>query len=339
MRQLIKQGAEVDWRGWDDRTALHAAAESGQSRVIAHLLDSGWSLEARTVSGRTPLSRAADAGHLHTAMCLLLLGAQIDSQDDYMETPLHYASQYGNIDLVQLLLQCGANQEIRNDEGITAEDVAKNDLTRAMFSEYKEKKKQSQIGLLQQAIDDKNYDVAIIFLFRGVTLEGSDNLEKLIQIIKDVKKEDDNFVRALVSHGTELSGISYRNLLALFNVASIRENIENHLIQNVEVTDDSGDTPLHAVAATNNEKLLKLLLNNGASSTQFLQNKRGQIPLEISKNNKYMFRIILIDFLNYALKSPKFSSDEFQNQLGSGYNLFCLKRDFEGNKTLLEFSS
>ena len=59
--------------------------------------------------------------------------------------------------------------------------------------------------------------------------------------------------------------------------------------------------------------------------------------MEISKRNKEMFRIILIDFLNYALKSPKFSSDEFQNQLGSGYDLFCLKKDFEGNKTLLEF--
>ena len=112
---------------------------------------------------------------------------------------------------------------------------------------------------------------------------------------------------------------------------------ERIFIQNIEVSEESGDTPLHAVAASDNDKALKFLLNNGASSTQFVQNKKGQIPLEISKHNKYMFSIILIDFLNYALKSPKFSSDEFQNQLGSGYNLFCLKRDFEGNKTLLEF--
>ena len=50
-----------------------------------------------------------------------------------------------------------------------------------------------------------------------------------------------------------------------------------------------------------------------------------------------MFRIILLDFLNYALKSSKFPSNEFQKQLGSGLQLFCLKRDFDGNKTLLEF--
>ena len=54
-----------------------------------------------------------------------------------------------------------------------------------------------------------------------------------------------------------------------------------------------------------------------------------------------MFRIILIDFLNYALKSPRFTSNEFQKQLGgiSGLTWFCLKRDFDGNKSLLEFLS
>ena len=119
-------------------------------------------------------------------------------------------------------------------------------------------------------------------------MEGSDNLEKLIQIIKNVRTVDDDFVRALVSRGSDLSRIAHRTLLALFNVASIRENIENHLIKNIEEKEEeSGNTPLHAVAASNNDKLLKFLLNNGASSTQFLQNKRGQIPLEISKRNKY----------------------------------------------------
>ena len=183
----------------------------------------------------------------------------------------------------------------------------------------------------------KNYDVAIILIFRGATLEGSDNFEKLAEISRKTQMLDDDFVRALVSGGSDLAGIAYRKLLVLFNVALIRENIEKHLIQNIEVHEASGNTPLHAVAESVNDRALKFLLNNGASSTQFVQNKKGQIPLEISKHNKYMFSIILIDFLNYALKSPKFSSDEFQNQLGSGYSLFCLKRDFEGNKTLLEF--
>ena len=86
-----------------------------------------------------------------------------------------------------------------------------------------------------------------------------------------------------------------------------------------------GNTPLHIAAESENEKIVKYLLENGASSTQFVANKAGQIPLEVARHNKFIFRIILIDFLNYALKSPKFSSNEFQKQLGSGIN-FCIKR-------------
>ena len=42
--QLIELGAEVDYRGGADYTALHHAATP---RVVTKLLDSGWSLEAR----------------------------------------------------------------------------------------------------------------------------------------------------------------------------------------------------------------------------------------------------------------------------------------------------
>ena len=120
----------------------------------------------------------------------------------------------------------------------------------------------------------------------------------------------------------------------------VNEAIENYLILKIEEKDeDFGDTPLHAAAETNNEKALNFLINNGASATQFTKNKAGKIPLTISRNNKYLFKIILLDFLNYALKSSKFPSIAFQNQLGSGYKLFCLQRKFDGNKTLLEFLS
>ena len=169
--QLIEQGAEVDWRDDNNNTALHYAAKGGDPPVVTHLLDSGWSLEARNMPGLTPLSVAAVNGNLETVKTLLLRGALIDTQRDDKETPLHVASLYRHTGLVQLLLQCGANQDIRNDNGKTAEEETKNYEIRAVFSKYKEKKKQS---LLLQAIDEKNYDVAIILIFRGATFEGSE---------------------------------------------------------------------------------------------------------------------------------------------------------------------
>ena len=106
---------------------------------------------------------------------------------------------------------------------------------------------------------------------------------------------------------------------------------------NIEEKNLEGNTPLHIASESDNEKVVKYLIENGASSTQFMKNNDGLIPLELARHNKNIFKLILIDFLNYALKTPKLSSNEFQKQLGSGVNLFCLKRDFDGNKTLLEF--
>lgn len=127
---LLIDQATVDWKGQWDYTALHQAATRGHTPVVIHLLDAGWSLEARDWYGDTPLAWAAGGGHLGTVKCLLLRGADIDTQNDYKFTPLHLASMWGHKEVIKTLIHHGANQEIRNYEGKTAEDVAMNDETR-----------------------------------------------------------------------------------------------------------------------------------------------------------------------------------------------------------------
>ena len=310
--QLIGQGATPDWKGPSKWTALHRAAIEGHTPVVTRLLDAGWSLEARDWDGNTPLTLAAARGHQETVKCLLLRGANIDCQCNAKDTPLHEASSDGRTEMIKTLLLCGANQQIRGSEENTAEEKAKNDKTREVFRRFNKKGLNTKEGLFNQAISEENYEAALILIVRGA-----------------------NFDLIRFSYSILISMLKIMNKT---NVPWIREAIENYLLLNIEVKEeDSGNTPLHAVAKTNNEQSLKYLLSNGASTTQFMKNKDGKIPLEISKNNQHMFGIILLDFLNYALKSSKFPSNEFQKQLGSGLQLFCLKRDFDGNKTLLEF--
>ena len=343
--QLIDQ-ATVDWRaaaGAGHWTALHMAAYEGHTPVVTRLLDAGWSLEARSVSGMTPLSLAAVRGQLETVKCLVLRGANMDTQDNYKDTPLHDASSYGHSEVIKTLLQCGAIQQIRNIQGKTAEDVSKDGETRAVFREFSSKELNTKEDLFNEAISEENYEVVIILIIRGANFDGLSRT-KLDQITKETKFLDEDHVRVLVSRGSDLAEIPYKKLISILkimtDIPAIREAIERHFILNIEEKEeDSGNTLLHVVAETNNEKVLKFLLNNGASATQFTKNNVSKIPLEISRNKKNMFQLILLDFLNYALKSPKFPSNEFQNELGSGYKLFCLKRQFDGNKTLLEFLS
>ena len=155
-----------------------------------------------------------------------------------------------------------------------------------------------------------------------------------------LKSENENLFKYLIENGSNIEAKNLEGNTPLhITVKSENEKLIKYLIKNgsnVEAKNLEGNTPLHLAAVSDNEKIAKYLIENGASSTQFMKNNDGMIPLELARQNKYIFRIILIDFLNYALKTAKFSSNEFQKQLGSGNTLFCLKRDLDG-KTLFEF--
>ena len=196
--QLIEQGAKVDWRDGDyEETALHAAAAKGHNPVVTRLLDAGWSLEARTWLGNTPLSLAAVWGHPETAKCLLLRGANIDTQNNKKNSPLHIASCCDHTSMVKLLLQCGANKKIRGRWGRTASEVRyvnQSYETWAVFKEFIEKGLNTKDELLKQAVSEENYDVAIILMLQGASLEGADTFKQLIQMTKKTRILDVSFI-------------------------------------------------------------------------------------------------------------------------------------------------
>ena len=170
--------------------------------MVTRLLDAGWSLEARDNCGSTPLTKAAWYAHLETAKCLLLRGANIDTQDMLWNTPLHYASSCGHTSMVKLLLQCGADKKIKNMWRNTAQEyraryigTPDDDETFAVFREFNEKGLNTKDEFLKQAVREENYDVAIILMFRGVSLEGSDTFKQLIQMTKKTRTLDGNFIR------------------------------------------------------------------------------------------------------------------------------------------------
>jgi ankyrin repeat protein len=74
--------------------------------------------------GWTPLHYACSRVHLAIASYLIAKGANIDSLSQSNTTPLMMAVSSGNESLVKLLLDKGANLRSRNDQGLTAIDIA-----------------------------------------------------------------------------------------------------------------------------------------------------------------------------------------------------------------------
>jgi hypothetical protein len=81
----------LDWSNSGGKTALHIAAQSGNTPFINLLCD---------------------------------FGAELDLTDYQGNTPLHYASAWGHLDTIKVLLERGCQFGARNFEGFTASDFA-----------------------------------------------------------------------------------------------------------------------------------------------------------------------------------------------------------------------
>ncbi|CAM9233026.1 unnamed protein product [Ectocarpus sp. 12 AP-2014] len=100
VQKLLKAGADgsAGWRGFDDKTLLHAAAEGRNEEVVTALIraGAGEDMEATTLgTGGTPLHVAVANGKEAAARVLMLAGADVNAVDRKNDTPLHTA--VGNI--------------------------------------------------------------------------------------------------------------------------------------------------------------------------------------------------------------------------------------------------
>ena len=142
---ISRGGADPAWRYDYGCSALHLAAGHGHVRVAKVLLARGWDIEAKDDGGGRPLHWAALLGHLQMIQLLVRRGAMVDCQRNCNSTPLHSAAGKGHSATVSLLLNLGADRTIKNNDGETAEDIAKVEITRtAAATDTTAKKKKTE---------------------------------------------------------------------------------------------------------------------------------------------------------------------------------------------------
>lgn len=123
-RLLRADPASLNRRDDLGRTALHWAAERGQTRGAEMLTEAGADVAAQDYQGDTPLHLAVAAGwdpEVKTAALLLQHGAPVNARNKDGDTPLLAACEktYGDF-AYKLLLAHGADVTVRGKDGRTA---------------------------------------------------------------------------------------------------------------------------------------------------------------------------------------------------------------------------
>ena len=115
LRELLKQGADVNAAQGDGMTALHWAATHGDVDDARMLVSAGARVDALTRNGNyTPLHLAAKAGSAKAIRTLLGAGANANAKTSSGgATPLHFAAAQGNVESIDALLDKGATVDAR----------------------------------------------------------------------------------------------------------------------------------------------------------------------------------------------------------------------------------
>lgn len=105
---------------------LLAAIENGNLNTIKNLISEGANVNAKgTLVGISPMHLAVENQDIDFIEFLLSKKADINNTDGQGRTPLFWASYSGYSDVVRYLIDQGANVNIKNQDGKTALDIAR----------------------------------------------------------------------------------------------------------------------------------------------------------------------------------------------------------------------
>lgn len=123
VQYLCEAGADVKLNSDDGGTALNEAADFGQTAVVRFLIEHGAPVDQRGEAGRTALIDGA--AHPDIVRVLLAAKASVNLQANDGVTALMVAAGRDEPESAELLLKAGADPTVRDREGRTAVDLAK----------------------------------------------------------------------------------------------------------------------------------------------------------------------------------------------------------------------
>lgn len=124
---LVSRGASADEKCANGNSVLIEAIRQGSVETANRLVDLNAGIDSKSVpDGLTPLHLAVEKNYLSVIKNLIKFNADIYAKESSNgDTALHLAAKKGNIDAVKAIISKGLREHVKNNEGKTAADLAR----------------------------------------------------------------------------------------------------------------------------------------------------------------------------------------------------------------------
>lgn len=292
---LVNHGFDVNMRDWHWLAVpLHdAARHNPNADVIRVLVKAGAHVDGADRSGQTPLHLAAAHNEsLDVARALIESEADVNARDNRDETPLHYAAMWSRREMIRLLIDAGADNNLRNVDGRTPQEVLSLSLRRSAPTSRGQKGSMNKgewiehRGVWKTATLERlcskllseygAYFEAPARAYEAVNMRGWEGVPQnghwALRALRDAAwgNPDPGVIRALVGAGADVNARDDCEATPLHKAAAHNPNpgVARALIElgaNVNAREFQDYTPLHLAAGHNpNPEVARVLVELGA---------------------------------------------------------------------------
>jgi len=278
--------------------AFFAAVENGLEDEVMRLISQGADVNVKDAQGKTALFYAVKHSHKNIVELLIAKGADVNAKEDGGYTPLYYALWPGNKDLTTLLISKGAEVNVEPEEdypliyyAVWNEDLDTVKLLVAKGAKFDVKILEDRTAF-HYAVGQGSRDIAEFLVSKGIDTStfhvaaGMGDLARVKNHIEqgaDVNTQDElgwtplywaaslgqiEVAKLLIDKGADVRTAATDGGIALYQAAQAGDNeVVELLIANgaeIDAKGMGGWTSLHRAVQSGHREVVQLLLANGA---------------------------------------------------------------------------